>query len=272
MAFLSGPRLLDWASSPPHLQFNKYVLTGYRPVSSANECLKSLFYLHNELGNIYTHGIPLLCFLFLLPLNIPWAQITVTWLGVVHFLACLSPQLGSVLYHLFMNHEGGAPIYHTLLTLDMCGICMINTLGALPIVYTTLLCYPSTRSVALLAYIILSAYSIYCAVTARSSVRRLQSFAWQALFRFFFFYLRWVGLGTGSPTSLQQYFIMDFLALLGGLINITRVPERWRPGKFDYWCNSHQIMHVLVVGSIMYLHWGVLDDLLWISSHRCPVE
>lgn len=56
MAFLSGPRLLDWASSPPHLQFNKFVLTGYRPASSGSGCLRSLFYLHNELGNIYTHG------------------------------------------------------------------------------------------------------------------------------------------------------------------------------------------------------------------------
>ncbi|KAL4658372.1 coronin-1A-like isoform X1 [Arapaima gigas] len=56
MAFLDGPRLLDWASSPPHLQFNKYVLRGYRPVSSVHECVRSLFYLHNELGNIYTHG------------------------------------------------------------------------------------------------------------------------------------------------------------------------------------------------------------------------
>lgn len=56
MAFLSGPRLLDWASSPPHLQFNRYVLTGYRPISSVQDCIRSLFYLHNELGNIYTHG------------------------------------------------------------------------------------------------------------------------------------------------------------------------------------------------------------------------
>lgn len=56
MAFLNGPRLLDWASSPPHLQFNRYVLTGYRPISSVQDCVRSLFYLHNELGNIYTHG------------------------------------------------------------------------------------------------------------------------------------------------------------------------------------------------------------------------
>ncbi|XP_015684107.1 progestin and adipoQ receptor family member 4-like isoform X4 [Protobothrops mucrosquamatus] len=199
MAFLGGARLLDWASSPPHLQFNRFVLTGYRPVSSGSGCLRSLFYLHNELGNIYTHG-------------------------------------------------------------------------ALPIIYCTLACSPLLRSIALLAYTGLSSYGIFCAVTARSSVRRLQAFAWQALFRFFFFYLRWVGLGTGHPTSLRSYLIMDGLAFLGGVINISRVPERWKPGCFDYWFNSHQIMHVLVVVSILYLHWGVVADLHWIANYACPKE
>lgn len=56
MVFCKRPRLLDFAKTPTHLQFNKYVLTGYRPVSTAQECLRSLFYMHNELGNIYTHG------------------------------------------------------------------------------------------------------------------------------------------------------------------------------------------------------------------------
>lgn len=56
MVFCKRPRLLDFAKTPTHLQFNKYVLTGYRPVSTAQECFRSLFYMHNELGNIYTHG------------------------------------------------------------------------------------------------------------------------------------------------------------------------------------------------------------------------
>lgn len=56
MVFCKRPRLLDFSKTPTHLQFNKYVLTGYRPVSTAQECLRSLFYMHNELGNIYTHG------------------------------------------------------------------------------------------------------------------------------------------------------------------------------------------------------------------------
>lgn len=153
----------------------------------------------------------------------------------------------------------------------LCWLCFFSA-GALPIIYCTLACTPFPRTTALLAYSGLSSYAIFCAVTARSSVCRLRSFAWQALFRFFFFYLRWVGLGIGHPSSLRSYLIMDGLALLGGVINISRVPERWKPGRFDYWFNSHQIMHVLVVVSILYLHWGVVADLQWIANYACPME
>ncbi|XP_046906763.1 progestin and adipoQ receptor family member 4-like isoform X2 [Hypomesus transpacificus] len=199
MAFLNVPRLLDFAKTPPHLQFNKYVLTGYRPVATAQDCLCSLFYLHNEFGNIYTHG-------------------------------------------------------------------------ALPIVHITLLCYPVSRLAAMLSYTLLSAYGIYSATTARSNTRRLRAFAWQALFRLGLFLLRWGGPGAGSPSSLRLFLTMDLLALLGGLVNISRVPERFHPGLFDYWCNSHQIMHVLVICSIVYLHWGMMEDLAWLRTFQCPGE
>uniref|UniRef100_A0A4W6CNM4 Progestin and adipoQ receptor family member 4 n=1 Tax=Lates calcarifer TaxID=8187 RepID=A0A4W6CNM4_LATCA len=199
MVLYKGPRLLDFAKTPPHLQFNKYVLTGYRPVSTAQECLRSLFYMHNELGNIYTHG-------------------------------------------------------------------------ALPIIHITLLCYPAMQQAALLAYILLSAYGIYCATTARTNVLRLRAFVWQALFRFSLFLFRVYGSGVGSPNSLRLFVIMDSLAVLGGLVNIIQIPERFSPGLFDNWGNSHQIMHVMVICSIIYLHWGTLEDLAWIKTYQCPTE
>lgn len=41
---------------PKHLKFNEYVHTGYRVDLSTWKCLKSLFYLHNESFNVYSHG------------------------------------------------------------------------------------------------------------------------------------------------------------------------------------------------------------------------
>lgn len=51
------------------------------------------------------------------------------WICVVHYLACLCPTVGSVLYHIFMNHVGGEHVYDTLLSVDMVGVCLVNTLG-----------------------------------------------------------------------------------------------------------------------------------------------
>lgn len=51
-----GVELLHWRDMPQHLQFNPYVLTGYRPLQSWAGCVRSLFYFHNETINILTHG------------------------------------------------------------------------------------------------------------------------------------------------------------------------------------------------------------------------
>uniref|UniRef100_A0A1A9W6K6 Uncharacterized protein n=1 Tax=Glossina brevipalpis TaxID=37001 RepID=A0A1A9W6K6_9MUSC len=48
--------LLQWQDMPQYLQFNPYVLKGYRPLQTFKGCLLSLFYWHNETINILTHG------------------------------------------------------------------------------------------------------------------------------------------------------------------------------------------------------------------------
>lgn len=52
----AGVGLLHWRDMPQHLQFNPYVLTGYRPLQGWAGCVGSLFYFHNETINILTHG------------------------------------------------------------------------------------------------------------------------------------------------------------------------------------------------------------------------
>lgn len=48
--------LVAFNDLPNWLRDNFYILTGYRPeLSSYTACTKSIFYLHNESGNIWTH-------------------------------------------------------------------------------------------------------------------------------------------------------------------------------------------------------------------------
>lgn len=123
-----------------------------------------------------------------------------------------------------------------------------------------------------MGYTALSGVAGWRALTAPSTSARLRAFGWQAGARLLVFGARGVGLGSGAPASLPCYLRMDALALLGGLVNVARLPERWGPGRFDYWGNSHQIMHLLSVGSILQLHAGVVPDLLWAARHSCPPD
>ncbi|KAI4316605.1 hypothetical protein L6164_024571 [Bauhinia variegata] len=73
-------------------------------------------------------------------------------------------------------------------------------------------------------------------------------------------------LHKNQPEALQTTgyeILMGILYGLGALIYATRIPERWRPGKFDIAGHSHQLFHVLVVAGaythyrdgLVYLKW-----------------
>ena len=49
-------KLYSLKSVPSWLQFNKFILHGYRAQLTTQECLSSLLHLHNETVNIYSHG------------------------------------------------------------------------------------------------------------------------------------------------------------------------------------------------------------------------
>uniref|UniRef100_A0A5B7CES1 Putative heptahelical transmembrane protein 4 isoform X1 n=1 Tax=Davidia involucrata TaxID=16924 RepID=A0A5B7CES1_DAVIN len=56
---------------------------------------------------------------------------------------------------------------------------------------------------------------------------------------------------------------------IGALIYATRIPERWRPGKFDIAGHSHQLFHVFVVaGAYTHYHTGLIY-LKWRDMNGC---
>ncbi|XP_069980695.1 progestin and adipoQ receptor family member 4 isoform X3 [Penaeus vannamei] len=136
----SRKTLLNRKDIPKHLQFNPYIETGYRPLLSAWGCIMSLFYFHNETINIITHGVPMLYILLRWKTLLPWSEITVPLLPWTHLVSTVSPWVGSTIYHLFMNHRAGETCYKSLLHLDMFGIWITQSFGALTTVYASVFC------------------------------------------------------------------------------------------------------------------------------------
>lgn len=42
----------------------------------------------------------------------------------------------------------------------------------------------------------------------------------------------------------------------GALTYISRIPEKYRPGKHDIWGNSHQIFHICVLLGVISHYFG----------------
>lgn len=52
-----------------------------------------------------------------------------------------------------------------------------------------------------------------------------------------------------TPSTFQ-----DAVSAIGGVIGAINIPERWFPGAVDMYLNSHNIMHVLVVTAVYFMH------------------
>ena len=130
------PKLVTYDSLPEWYKDNEYIVGSYRPESlSTSACFGSLFYLHNETVNIYTHLVPALVFLvaqaFMLRLlnqRLPQAR-PVDYIVFSFFLLCAFLTLSlSSLYHTLMNHS--RTVSFLWLRMDYLGI-LVLILGAL---------------------------------------------------------------------------------------------------------------------------------------------
>ena len=59
------------------------------------------------------------------------------------------------------------------------------------------------------------------------------------------------------------------MACFGGIIGAMRIPEKFFPGRFDYFLNSHNIMHVLVVYAVAHMHYAAKLDMVWLNDPQC---
>ncbi|CAB4309871.1 unnamed protein product [Prunus armeniaca] len=180
--------------------------------------------------------------------------------------------LASSTCHLLACHS--ARLSYIVLRCDYAGIAALITTSFYPPVYYSFMCNPFFCNLYLGFITILGIATIVFSLLPLFQGPKFRSFRASLYF----------GMGVSGvvplvhklivfrnqPEALQTTgleVLMGVLYGLGALIYATRIPERWRPGKFDIAGQSHQLFHILVVAAaythyragLVYLRWRDLE-------------
>lgn len=182
--------------------------------------------------------------------------------------------LASTSCHLLSCHS--ERLAYIMLRVDYAGIAALIAASFYPPVYYSFMCSPVLRNMYLT---VITAVGI--ATVLVSLLPMFQSPEFRKLRAALFFGMGFSGvapichkliLHQNEPEALYTtaYEIaMGLFYGLGALVYATRIPERWKPGRFDIAGHSHQLFHVLVVaGAYTHYHAGLLY-LKWRDVKGC---
>ncbi|XP_021745312.1 heptahelical transmembrane protein 4-like isoform X1 [Chenopodium quinoa] len=182
--------------------------------------------------------------------------------------------LASSACHLLCCHS--KRLSYIMLRFDYAGIATLITTSFYPPVYYSFMCKPFFCNLYLSFITILGIATI---VFSLSPV--FQNPEYRSIRASLFFGMGVSGVGPilhklilywHQPEALQTTgleIMMGALYGFGALIYAKRIPERWRPGKFDIAGHSHQLFHILVVaGAYTHYHTGLMY-LKWRDLHGC---
>ncbi|CEG67218.1 hypothetical protein RMATCC62417_03680 [Rhizopus microsporus] len=253
---LGAQRLLLIEELPKDRRENQYVLSGYRFYRSANDCLKSLFKLHNETMNIWSHLLGFIFFSFL-SVNVfqrkfPEASTHDLLIFTAFCFASLLCLLCSSIYHTFICHAAHHVKSFTA-TLDYIGITFLITASICVIVHFGFYCDPTSRNRYMIFSCLIGSIGVILPFfrffdTKRYRPLRIGLFVAMAFSSIVPLLHMITAKGwTESFEFLKPALLGSLMYLCGVTIYAKRFPEKFFPGKFDLMgMTSHAIWHIFV--------------------------
>lgn len=255
-----GWKLLTYDELPEWAKDNEYIRGHYRPIlPSFMATFSTVFRIHNETGNIWSHLIGFLAFIYAAihvfslpnsPFMNPYMEKAIFMTFFFGAIICLG---FSWTFHTACCHSNN--VLCIFAKLDYSGIALMIMGSMMPWLYYVFYCDTIFRFTYMLIMCVIGTLCVLVSQSstfARPEYRGLRA----GLFAGF-------GCSALAPTghTVIQYgvkyavfdcfiwclLIMAAFYLGGAMIYAMQVPERWSPGRFDLVGNSHQIFHVFVV-------------------------
>lgn len=247
---------------------NEFLHHWHRPqIPSFKACLASIFRIHTETGNIWTHliGVVLFISICIYYLCLPATQFISVWQEKVvfflFFLGAVLCLLCSTLFHTFGCHS--ERVHKIFGKLDYSGIALMIMGSFVPWVYYSFYCDSEPKVVYMTSICVLGIATIGVSQADKFNTSKYRSFR-----AVIFASLGLSGLIPAIHVAIKHGFVpsltkgqlgwlylMAILYLTGAFLYAMRIPERYFPGKCDLMFQSHQIFHVLVVvAAVVHFH------------------
>ncbi|ESN92092.1 hypothetical protein HELRODRAFT_89896 [Helobdella robusta] len=253
---------------PKWLKDNDFLIKGHRaPMHSYWRCFKSIFRVHTETGNIWTHLLGFIAFMSVAIYFVtrPSTEIQLQEKAVfsAFFFGANTCLFFSWMFHTVYCHSEQVGKFFN--KLDYCGISMLTMGSFVPWLYYSFYCAPLPRTIYMVAIFVLGTTCIVVSMWdkfATAKFRPVRAGVFIALglsgvipaMHFVIKYGLWEGV---YNAALGWLVLMAFLYIGGAVIYAVRIPERFWPGRFDIWCQSHQIFHLFVVAAAFIHYHGI---------------
>ncbi|KAI8144150.1 hemolysin-III related-domain-containing protein [Fennellomyces sp. T-0311] len=263
--------LLTWSEIPGWMRFNPYILSGYRPPSGNYfSCVKSIFSIHNETMNIWSHMFGLIatlfCFIHFLFWQDKWSSIsgTADMFVSIFFICCMVCMSCSCTYHIFACHSEKTSVACNCV--DYVGIAFLITGSWCLILHYFFYCEPGYQ-------VLYSTAIIVCGTITATTVAfprfQQEKYVWFRTGLFFFLGLLGLlpvlhsailhGVSYLFDTGLNWFIAMCIFYTLAALTYAGRIPERLSPGSFDIWFQSHSIFHIILLFGLTSYYSAILQ-------------
>ena len=280
-------RMVTFNSLPDWQQDNEYLKTHHRVAThSFRRSFKTLFSVHTETVNIWSHVIAFFLCLFLCvkafilgdevakeiwDVNISDLPLSDKLMVFLFLLSSMGLFLCSFLFHLLCNHSEDVSLMFG--KLDYLGIILSFAGQSSNAYYFGFYC----SSIVKLCYIVVLV--VLCSVCV--AVILLDRFGTPEMrpIRFGVFFLLGlsnivplihIGLVNGFWLVFVEWGVGNSSLLLesGAILFVLQVPERFAPGVFDVLGNSHQLFHLIVLIAIVF-HYSCILNMI---HHRLYVD
>lgn len=271
-------KVCHFSNLPNWLQDNDFLHRGHRPpLPSFNACFRSIFRVHTETGNIWTHLLGCLAFIGIAAyflsrphLEIQWQEKVVFAIFFAGAILCLGM---SFTFHTVHCHS--EKVGKLFGKLDYCGIALLIIGSFVPWLYYGFYCEFQPKLIYLTLVIVLGVTAIVVSLWDKFGEPRFRclragvfmGFGLSGVIPAIHHLVKEGWFPSLTQASLGWLFLMACLYITGAILYALRVPERFFPGKCDIWFHSHQLFHVLVIAAACVHYHGITE----MAMHRLTV-